>query len=133
MQARPEIRQRCALDQAFLEAERGSCFLRFGFLEGGDVETLVHGVEAQWQEVRFRSRAFSITEIQSEIVLCYLHYLDFCTVYCWWYILMLPIGTRFFDALRFASLWGFSTLLSTVTMPKQLRSKCLRGRQRQLF
>jgi len=31
-------------------------------------------------EVRFRSRAFSIAEIQSEIVLGYLHYLDFCTV-----------------------------------------------------
>ena len=31
-------------------------------------------------EVRFRSRAFSIVEIQSEIVLGYLHYLDFCTV-----------------------------------------------------
>jgi len=31
-------------------------------------------------EVRFRSRAFSIAEIQSEIVLGYLHYLDFGTV-----------------------------------------------------
>jgi len=31
-------------------------------------------------EVRFRSRAFSIAEIQSEIVIGYLHYLDFCTV-----------------------------------------------------
>ena len=31
-------------------------------------------------KVRFRSRAFSIAEIQSEIVLGYLHYLDFCTV-----------------------------------------------------
>ena len=31
-------------------------------------------------EVRIRSRAFSIAEIQSEIVLGYLHYLDFCTV-----------------------------------------------------
>ena len=31
-------------------------------------------------EVRFRSRAFSIAEIHSEIVLGYLHYLDFCTV-----------------------------------------------------
>jgi len=31
-------------------------------------------------EVRFRSRAFSIAEIQSEIVLGYLHYLDFCAV-----------------------------------------------------
>jgi len=31
-------------------------------------------------EVQFHSRAFSIAEIQSEIVLGYLHYLDFCTV-----------------------------------------------------
>jgi len=31
-------------------------------------------------EVRFRSRDFSIAEIQSEIVLGYLHYLDFCIV-----------------------------------------------------
>ena len=31
-------------------------------------------------EVRFRSRAFSKAEIQSEIVLGYLHYLGFCTV-----------------------------------------------------
>ena len=31
-------------------------------------------------EVRFRSRAFSIAEIQSEIVLGYLHYLGFRTV-----------------------------------------------------
>ena len=31
-------------------------------------------------EVRFRSRAFSIAEIQSEIVLGYLNYLGFCTV-----------------------------------------------------
>jgi len=31
-------------------------------------------------EVRFCSRAFSIAEIQNEIVLGYLHYLDFCTV-----------------------------------------------------
>jgi len=32
------------------------------------------------REVLFRSRDFSIAEIQSEIVLGYLHYLDSCTV-----------------------------------------------------
>ena len=31
-------------------------------------------------EVRFRSRALLKAEIQSEIVLGYLHYLGFCTV-----------------------------------------------------
>jgi len=31
-------------------------------------------------EVRFCSRALSIAEIQNEIVLGYLHYLDLCTV-----------------------------------------------------
>jgi len=33
------------------------------------------------QEVLFRSRALSIVEIQSKMVLGYLHYLDVCTVY----------------------------------------------------
>jgi len=33
---------------------------------------------------------------------------------------------------RCSSLWVFSTFVASVTMPKKLRSKCLRGRQQQL-
>ena len=80
-------------------------------------------------EVRFRSRALFKAEIQSEIVPGYLYYLGFCTV--WRRVVHSHFACR--NTIYWcSSLWVFSTFVASVTMPKKLRSKCLRGWQRHL-
>ena len=76
-------------------------------------------------EVRFRSRALLKSEIQSEIVPGYLHYLGFCTV------LRLVVHSHFAcrnTIFRCSSHLVFLTFIASVTMPKKLRLKCLGGR-----
>ena len=51
-------------------------------------------------EVRFRCRALFKVEIQSEIVPVTCITLDFVLFKGGWYLLIMPVGTRFFDVLR---------------------------------
>jgi len=57
--------------------------------------------------------------------------LDFVLFKGGWYILILSVGSRN-TIFRCSSHWVFSTFVASVTMAKKFRSKCLRGRQRQL-
>lgn len=70
-----------------------------------DTDPSTRGRSSVVLEVHFRSRSFLKMQIQIEILPCYLHYLDYCTVQRSVVLLVLPCRNTFSN---FASITGWS-------------------------